>query len=226
MGFVTNEAGTPGLTVSQPAAQHQEWLRSDPPSVILRRLGGAAVARRLAAESATQFHLDSDVRLFQEAFDQGNREGRWESVNGMAAFLEVDRNWLGRLIRGDENVASMKLGDLYRCASLLRITLGITTPSPECIERQVLHTVVQGMRGQRRNGSTKYWPELRREDEAETIRRWGRNACYLDELPARESTSWRAWLSQRREQIRSTEPAAQGSSFCLLTLNSSPGERQ
>jgi hypothetical protein len=137
----------------------------------------------------------------------------------MASFLEVDRNWLGRLIRGDDNVASMQVGDLYRCASLLRIALGIATPSPDCIERQVLHTVVQGMRGQRRNGSMKNWPDLGRGDETETIRRWARKVCYLDDLPACESNSWRGWLSDQTERIRSsTEPAALDSSSCLLKL--------
>jgi sarcosine oxidase delta subunit len=203
--------------VSQPAGQHEEWLTSVPPGVILRRLGGAAEARRLAAQAATRLQLDSDVQLFQRAFDQGNRERRWESVNGMAAFLDVDRNWLGRLMRGDENVASMKIGDLYRCASLLRIVLGIEAASPEHIERQVLHTVVQGMREQRRNGCPRAWPDLGGEDEAETIRRWARKVGYIDDPPSREAGSWREWLSHKPERIRTAEPAL-GSSSCLLKL--------
>jgi hypothetical protein len=90
----------------------------------------------------------------------------------------------------------------------LRIPLGIQTPSPECIERQVLHAVVQRMRQQRRNGSVKGWPDLGREDEAETIRRWGQKVGYIDDPPSREAGPWREWLSN--DWTRPPGPAGPG----------------
>jgi hypothetical protein len=199
------------------AGHHQDWFPSDPPDVIFKGVGGVRGVRRLADGASTRLQLDSVIQPFQHAFDQGIREARWDSVNGMASFLEVDRNWLGRLIRGDANVASMRVGDLYRCASMLRILLRIQTPSPESIERRVLHEVVQAMREQRRNGSTTGWPDLGKEDEVETIRRWARRLGYIDDGPAREETHWQQWLSHQSKQIRSTEPGSD-SSFCLLKV--------
>jgi hypothetical protein len=73
------------------------------------------------------------------------------------------------------------------------------------------------MREQRRNGSTKGWPDLGREDEAETIRRWARKVGYIDDAPLREPSPWRGWLSHQTERIRSAEPA-QDSSACLLKV--------
>lgn len=211
------EVGTPGLAVNQSAGHHQEWLASEPPGVVLNRLGGVCGARHLADDALTRLQLDSDIRLFQEAFYRGIREGRWESVNAMASFLEVDRQWLGRLIRGDANVASMKVGDLYRCASMLRILLRIQTPSPECIERHVLHAVVQAMREQRRNGSMNSWPDLAKDDEAEMIRRWARGVGYIDDGPAHEASRWRGWLTHHAERIQATEPRSDWS-FRLLEV--------
>jgi hypothetical protein len=111
----------------------------------------------------------------------------------------------------------MKIGDLYRCASLLRLALGIQTPAPECIERQILRAVVQGMRETRRNGSARCWPDLGSEEESETIRRWAKKVGYIDDPPSREARAWREWLSNEPERIRTAESALKTSS-CLLRI--------
>jgi hypothetical protein len=108
----------------------------------------------------------------------------------------------------------MKVGELLRCANKLGIALGNETPSPECIERHVLHVVVQAMREQRRNGNTNCWPDLG-EDEAEKIRRLARTLGYIDDGPAREATHWQPWLSHQAKRFGSTEPRSHSSS-CLL----------
>jgi hypothetical protein len=127
----------------------------------------------------------------------------------MAWYVKVDRQWLGHLIRGDRHVASMKIGDLLRCADKLGIALGNETPSPQCIERHVLRVVVQAMREQRRNGNTNGWPDLG-DDEAENIRRLARTLGYIDDKPAREPTHWQPWLSHQARRFENP-------SSCLLT---------
>jgi hypothetical protein len=216
---VTKEVEAIGFAVTPSAGHHQDWMRSDPPGVIFKRLGGVREARRLADEASTGLHLRADIELFQKAYKQGLSEGRWRSQNEMASFLEVDRNWLGRLIRGAANVANMKVRDLYRCASMLRVLLRIEAPSsPECIERHVLHVVVQAMREQRRNGTNNSWPDFGKGNEAETIRQWAQKVGYIDDGPAREASCWQQWLSYHAARMPSTEPKSDFSSPQLTTV--------
>lgn len=183
---------------------HPVWLTSDPPGGVFRRLGGVRSARSLAGAAVARLQLEDHVRLFRRAFDQGHRESRWESVNQMAAFLGVKRSWLGRLIRGDDNVAGMRIEDLYRCAGMLRLHFRTEAPSPERIERHVLHVLVREMWERRRDGGARDWPDLQ-EDEAETIRRRAWRVGYIGDPPAREASPWQQWLT---DQAAAARPAA------------------
>jgi hypothetical protein len=204
--------------VNQQAGRQHDWLASDPPGVVFHRLGGPGEARRLAEEVAARLQLDRIIRGFREAFDQGMRDGRWDSVNGMAAFLGMHPSYAKRLLNGDPSyMANMKIGDLHRYAGKLRIGLGDESPAPECIERQVLHVVVQAMRDQRRNGSANGWPDLGKEEEAETIRRLSRRVGHIDDASSHEPRPWRDWLTAQAERIQTGEPVRH-SSPCLLRL--------
>jgi hypothetical protein len=200
--------------------QHRTWLQSDPPGVVFQHFGGARAAEDLADRVSAGVQLDGLMRGFKDAFDLGIRESRWGSLNEMASFLGVDRNWLGRLLRGDSNVASMKIGDLSRCAGVLQIHLGIApSVSPECIERHVLHGIVQKMREQRFAGNSNCWPDLKREDEVEEIRRCAWQVGYICDPPARETKPWQKWLTDRIENERPTDPKQDTSARVLSALS-------
>jgi hypothetical protein len=203
---------------------HQEWSRSEPPGIIFKRLGGIQRALYLADEALIGLLLNSYIQLFRQELERGSREGRWVCANGMASFLKVNRQWLGRLIAGKRNVGSMKVRDLLRCCGtlgLLTRELGLLTrekPTPQRIEKHVLHVVVQAMREQRRNGSTNQWPDLGNDDEAETIRQWAERVGYIDDAPARDRDSWQGWLSRQKGKMQSPDPDSSSHMLKLIGL--------
>jgi hypothetical protein len=181
-------------------------MANTPPGVILRRIGGPAEARRLAENVTSGLQLDRTIRAFRDAFDGGMRDGRWTSVNGMAAFLEMHPSYAKRLVNGDPSyMANMKIGDLHRYAGKLRISLGNDNSGSEGIEQLVLHTVIQRMRDQRRKESGGGRSDLVGEDEAESIRRMARKVGYIDDASSRELGPWRTWLTVQAEKVQTCE---------------------
>jgi hypothetical protein len=153
--------------------------------------------------------LDCIIAAFEHAFNQGLREGRWDSVNGMAAFLDMHPSYAKRLLNGDPSyMANMKIGDLHRYASKLSIALGKVEAAPERIERQVVLAVVGAMRQQRRNGGGG-WPELAREEE-ETIRRLARRVGYIDDDSSHLPRPWQQWLTSQAQTLQAEAPLPAG----------------
>src|SRR5262249_17993007 len=118
-----------------------------------------------------------------------------------------ERSWLGRLMRGDSNVDTMKMGDVYLCADKLGLPLRIDCPSPDSVEESVLKAIVSKMREQRRTGRLAPWPDHGEKAEAQAIRHQAQKVGYIDDPPAREPDQWQRWL---RSQLGLGDPEGPG----------------